>query len=61
MHRALEVPSRNDRFPVRGSAQEERPSCAACGARVARGQSTIKIDGMLVHIRCAVYRRMKQR
>ena len=61
MYRTLELPSRNDRLPAPSRAQDERTTCAVCGTRIARGQSTIKIDRVLVHIRCAVHRRMKQR
>jgi hypothetical protein len=41
----------------RGRAQDERPSCLACGARIGSGEPTIEIRGALVHMRCAVYRR----
>jgi hypothetical protein len=41
----------------RGEAHVERPSCLACGARIGRGEPTIKIRGALVHMRCAANRR----
>jgi hypothetical protein len=41
----------------RGGAHDERSLCLACGTRIVSGQSTIKIRGALVHVRCAAYRR----
>ena len=41
----------------RDGAHDQRPSCLACGARIGRGEPTIKIRGALVHMRCAVHRR----
>ena len=58
--RALEDPTRNDRS-ARNDAQEERPSCLACGVRIDRGEPTIQIRDALVHMRCAVYRRRMAR
>jgi hypothetical protein len=40
-----------------GRSHDERPSCLACGDRIGSGESTIKIGGALVHMRCAAYRR----
>jgi hypothetical protein len=59
--RAFEDPSRNDWFPAPSGAQNERPSCLACGDRIGRDEPTIKIHGALVHLRCAVYRRRMAR
>jgi hypothetical protein len=36
---------------------DERSACLACGARIDSSESTIKIGGALVHMRCAVQRR----
>jgi len=41
----------------RGAIHDERPSCLACGARISRGEPTIKIHCALVHLNCAVQRR----
>lgn len=41
----------------RGGADDERPSCLACGARIGMGEPTIEIRGAPVHMRCAAYRR----
>jgi hypothetical protein len=40
-----------------GGANDERSSCLVCGARIGSGEPTIKIQGALVHLRCAAYRR----
>jgi hypothetical protein len=46
---------------TRVGAQEERPSCLACGVRIHSVEPTIKIGNALLHIRCAVYRRRMAR
>lgn len=41
----------------RGEANDEPPSCLACGARIGSGEPTIEIRGAPVHLHCAMHRR----
>jgi hypothetical protein len=45
----------------RGGAHDEQPSCLACRARIGSGEPTIEIRGALVHLHCAVQRRLAAR
>jgi hypothetical protein len=46
---------------MKRGAPDDAPSCLPCGARIGRGEPTIKIRGGLVHLHCAVDRRVARR